>query len=934
MRKIIEYDCSSKGTGLVQRVKRYSAIGLSLILAASALSACGTVQAEEREVSEETISGASAEQAGKDNENGLDEGSENTEKPDSQKSEKESGKADEKEAEALIDTVREQLPSGKKNTEREETVYVVADAGGSAEEEIASVWLKNPDKEATLTDSTELSDVENVKGEETFTEDNDGRMVWQADGKDIYYQGKTDKELPVTTEITYTLDGNPVQPDELAGKSGHLKIDFSYINHEKEEADVNGKTVMLSKPFLVFSALPLENNKAANVSVTNGKLINTGDKTIVVGYAMPGMTDSLKACLPDAADRETQSEELPMELPESVTVEADVTDFSLLTTMTIIDNSLLQELDLDDVHTMDDLEKAVEELGDASGKLKEGSSELADGVQELADKTPELTSGISALDQGAAALASGAGTLASGAGQVNDGAVKLADGSRELNNGAAEVDSGTKKLDQGAEELYSGTDALQSGTGELAAGAETLAGGAAALYAGTGALESGASQLTDGLGQLSSRVSGLPEGSEKLAEGARQVQSALKGSEGNSVYEGLMEIQNGSAQLTAGLKSGNTEQPGIYEAAQGIESGAGSIKTAAEQISTASQGITDGSTQISSGSEGLRALLGMAYSQLGIIQEKHPAEAAAVAEELGQAEQYLNAIDGGITSINKASGQISEVSGEITEGAGKSEGGASQIEDAAGTVAGYAEQMAGGAQKLEEGTGRLMDGIDTITNEENMGALVNGLEELSNNSQALVSGVGQLSTGASQLQKGIQDAGTGAGELAKGADSLAEGAGKTDEGAKQLNAGAEALSEGIGSLSEGTGKLAAGSGALAAGAGELAKGTGTLAEGSNTLSAGAGKLYTGTNLLTSGSTQLTEGVLQLLAGAKQLRDGMTEFDKEGIEKLTSYVEDDAEGLIDGLRAIRKLGDSYTGFSGGTEGSDGSVQFIIRTEAIG
>ena len=186
MRKIIEYDCSSKGTGLVQRVKRYSAIGLSLILAASALSACGTVQAEEREVSEETISGASAEQAGKDNENGLDEGSENTEKPDSQKSEKESGKADEKEAEALIDTVREQLPSGKKNTEREETVYVVADAGGSAEEEIASVWLKNPDKEATLTDSTELSDVENVKGEETFTEDNHGRMVWQADGKDIY----------------------------------------------------------------------------------------------------------------------------------------------------------------------------------------------------------------------------------------------------------------------------------------------------------------------------------------------------------------------------------------------------------------------------------------------------------------------------------------------------------------------------------------------------------------------------------------------------------------------------------------------------------------------------------------------------------------------------------------------------------------------------
>ena len=92
--------------------------------------------------------------------------------------------------------------------------------------------------------------MENVKGEETFTEDNDGRMVWQADGKDIYYQGKTDKELPVTTEITYTLDGNPVQPDELAGKSGHLKIDFSYINHEKEEAEELMKALSASPEFL------------------------------------------------------------------------------------------------------------------------------------------------------------------------------------------------------------------------------------------------------------------------------------------------------------------------------------------------------------------------------------------------------------------------------------------------------------------------------------------------------------------------------------------------------------------------------------------------------------------------------------------------------------------------------------------------------------
>ena len=116
---------------------------------------------------------------------------------------------------------------------KQETVYVVADAAGRPEETIVSTWLKNPDGSEELTDTTSLTDIENVKGDETYTKNGDGTITWDADGNDIYYQGVSDKELPVTTTVTYSLDGKPVDPDTLAGANGHLSIAFSYDNATK-----------------------------------------------------------------------------------------------------------------------------------------------------------------------------------------------------------------------------------------------------------------------------------------------------------------------------------------------------------------------------------------------------------------------------------------------------------------------------------------------------------------------------------------------------------------------------------------------------------------------------------------------------------------------------------------------------------------------------
>ena len=179
------------------QIEKYSALGLSLVLAVSGLAGCGAAQAAQLPQTETAA-----------------QESQETETP-------------EEEAITAAETARTLTSSGTGSQDREETVYVVANADGSTKDEISSVWLKNPDGEDVLTDDASLSDVQNVKGDETYTTDKDGNMVWQAGGNDIYYQGKTDKQLPVTTQITYTLDGKQMQPDQLAGKNGHLQICFT-----------------------------------------------------------------------------------------------------------------------------------------------------------------------------------------------------------------------------------------------------------------------------------------------------------------------------------------------------------------------------------------------------------------------------------------------------------------------------------------------------------------------------------------------------------------------------------------------------------------------------------------------------------------------------------------------------------------------------------
>lgn len=245
---------------------------------------------------------------------------------------------------------------------KDEIVYVIAGADGSVMDTIVSAWLKNPSEAESITDYSILTDIENVKGNESYTVDDDGNFIWNAAGRDIYYQGRTTEELPISVKITYELDGKEISPAELAGKSGHLKMTFTYTNNAKKEVEIDGEKTTIYQPFGVISGAMFDNEKVSNLTVTNGKAINDGEHSIVLGFALPGLSESLglDTLLVDG-------EPVDIDIPESVEIEADVTDFSLLTTITVADNNILKNVDTDENgdFSLDDLRDSINELTDA-----------------------------------------------------------------------------------------------------------------------------------------------------------------------------------------------------------------------------------------------------------------------------------------------------------------------------------------------------------------------------------------------------------------------------------------------------------------------------------------------------------------------------------------------------------------------------------------
>ena len=504
---------------------------------------------------------------------------------------------------------------------KEESVYVKADASGNVKKTTVSEWLKNPEK-GTISDTSELKDIKNVKGDETFETGSNNNVSWKSEGNDIYYQGTIDKELPVDVKVSYKLDGKSISPKDLKGKSGKVEIQFSYDNKSKQTVNVNGEDVEMYTPFTMVSAMMLSSDEYSNVSVENGKLISDGDKNIVVGVAFPGLANNLN--LKDL--------DMDIDIPETVTITADVKDATVGTSITMASAELMNEFGLDDIDSFDDLQDSIDDLEDATNQLVDGSKEAADGSKELAD--------------GAGTLNDGAGTLASGAGTLADGVNTLNEKSGTLASGVNTLASGVQAYTGGIEEIYAGSNDLVSGAQELASGAATLntniataADGANSLVAGTQSLKNGfetaKTTLDKGINALNNVTEESIKNSVTVTVNTDDVTAIVNKPEVTAIVNKYVDenttekekealtkaVEDALGQCTASVdkdnikveKTVNGNAALITQSVQGAQACMNGVSTSLTQKSGSEEkpSLLDGANSIESGATRLAGVLGM-----------------------------------------------------------------------------------------------------------------------------------------------------------------------------------------------------------------------------------------------------------------------------------------------------------------------------------
>lgn len=182
-----------------------------------------------------------------------------------------------------------------------ETVYVNLKANGDVSKVSVSDWLHTDKNEVYVDDMSDLENITNVKSKVTPVTDGE-KLRWNMPDTDLYYSGTTDRELPISVQLKYYLDGKEIKPEDLAGKSGEVKIDIKMINNSYREGVVNGKKHKVYLPMLVVGGMVLPEGTFSGVTVKNGQSIGDGSKEIVVFTGMPGFSESLGFSEKDLGD--------------------------------------------------------------------------------------------------------------------------------------------------------------------------------------------------------------------------------------------------------------------------------------------------------------------------------------------------------------------------------------------------------------------------------------------------------------------------------------------------------------------------------------------------------------------------------------------------------------------------------------------------------
>lgn len=432
------------------------------------------------------------------------------------------------------------------SAEKEEVVYASMTATGA----VKSLYVINEifsDVPALARDFGAYVDAVNLTDEAELGLEADS-VVCVIEDESFTYQGNlASTDLPWNVRIAYELDGQRISPEELAGKSGSLRI---LIDTDRNAAVDQGyyDNYMLQ----ITCTLPIDH--ATHIATEEGAIALAGSNTSVSFTGMPGKDGSFSLT--------AQVKDFEM---EGISIAA--IPFSMALDMP--DSSAL-------VSQFDELIAGTEKLKSGANDLETGASALSGGVQKLDEGTSQLQDGAGELSSGVAAYVAGVAQVSQGLAQAAEGSKTFAAKLQELAAASAGITQSLAQAESQIQDLGAQIQASGLSDAEKAAliqqvtsmssqfaGLKQYAEGVEQLPDGYAQIDNALTQLSAGLGELSAKGDALTAGSRELDAGV----SELAGSAG-SLTQGIDQLANGTSSLAEGTAQLHEESKRIPDKVQ------------------------------------------------------------------------------------------------------------------------------------------------------------------------------------------------------------------------------------------------------------------------------------------------------------------------------------------------------------------------------
>lgn len=731
------------------------------------------------------------------------------------------------------------------SVEKDETVYAFLNSDGSLKKATVSEWLHSEGGFDQVEDESILSDITNIKGDEV-PEVNGNKLIWNSTNEDIYYQGSTNKELPLSMEVSYYFDGNKVNPEDILGKSGALEVRIKIINYEEKTQVIKGRTKYISSLFPVAVITDLKTDIFKDIEAEDATIINESKNQILTFATVSGasqmLTESDIDTLNDISDK----------LKDEFVIKANVIDFEMPSILMAA--SSMTDVDHEDMNS-DKLNK----LTDGVNSLKDATAEILDGTVKLHDANIELNDKM---------------------GEFQSSYAKFQDGINTAKNSQGDIVDGAKQINEGITQMKALMESLTSQLGSLSM-----------------------DEIGNLLTSAGTTVSSLPETVNTLNSMKTQLEAAKKqlSTLSDTIYAQYTTEEN-AANTTALLKE-QFAKP--------------ALKSLSEQLGTAVDNstlsipltLTDADKEaiaqtiaknisLDTTKEGFANAAGTIIADLVTLKSANCAEAEDSEGCIAKAKADAQAEFGALT--NEIANSISVDSKAINDGltsliASKVPGIQSEVKTAVKTQLGSNLNTDDAQNNLAAGAYKASTVI---------------VQNVAKSTQASLTD--ELTAMQGQLDSAINLCDT----MTSSVNGLLDQAKNIDlNKVNSLGSSLQAAGPGIDKLIEGSSKLY--------------DGTKSMQDGLNTLSSSS-------NDVTDAINKFKDATQELAEQTGNLNSGVQEFSTDGIDKLSTEVDNaigDLNTVLDTANATLDQSIDYSNYAGASENMKTTVKFIMKTDEV-